>query len=108
MPAIPVRFAEPPSVVGTGGGQVGDGALGEVAVLLAAWVDVSGISPGNNKGACEAPEEDPAENPEPELVLAELVAPVAPFADPVVVDGDVAPNGDAVDGDETDGKESDG
>ena len=100
MPAIPVKFAEPPSVAGIGGGQVGDGALGEVAVLLAAWVDVSGISPGNSKGACEAPEEDPAENPEPELVLAELVA---PFADPVVVDGDVAPNGD-----ETDGKEGDG
>lgn len=92
MPAIPVRFAEPPSVAGIGGGQVGDGALGEAAVLLAAWVDVSGISPGNNKGACEAPEEDPAENPEPELVLAGLVA----------------PNGDAVDGDETDGKEGDG
>lgn len=92
MPAIPVRFAEPPSVAGTGGGQVGDGALGEAAVLLAAWVDVSGISPGNNKGACEAPEGDPAENPEPELVLAGLVA----------------PNGDAVDGDETDGKEGDG
>ena len=108
MPAIPVRFAEPPSVEGTGGGQVGEGAPGAVAVLLAAWVDVSGISPGNNKGACEAPAEDPAENPEPEPVPTVLAAPVAPFADPVVVDGDVAPNGDAVDGDETDGKEGDG
>jgi hypothetical protein len=29
---------------------MGDGALGAVAVAFAAWVDVSGISPGNNKG----------------------------------------------------------
>jgi hypothetical protein len=49
-PAISLRLAEPPSVEGTGGGQMGDGALGAVAVAFAAWVDVSGISPGNNKG----------------------------------------------------------
>ena len=44
------RFAEPPSVEGTGGGQMGEGVLGAVAVVLAACVDVSGISPGNSKG----------------------------------------------------------
>ena len=49
-PAIPLRFTEPPSVEGTGGGQMGEGALGAVAVVLAACVDVSGISPGNSKG----------------------------------------------------------
>jgi hypothetical protein len=47
-PAIPLRFAEPPSVEGTAGGQIGEGVL--VAVVLAACVDLSGISPGNSKG----------------------------------------------------------
>jgi hypothetical protein len=49
-PAISLRFAEPPSVEGTGGGQMGEGALGAVAVVLAACVDVPFISPGNSKG----------------------------------------------------------
>jgi hypothetical protein len=49
-PAISVRFAEPPSVAGTGGGQAGEEAPGAAAVVLAACVDVSGISPGNNTG----------------------------------------------------------
>jgi len=49
-PAMSVRFTEPPSVEGTGGGQVGEGALGAFAVVLAACVDVSGISPGNSNG----------------------------------------------------------
>jgi hypothetical protein len=49
-PAISLRFAEPPSVEGTEGGQMGEGGLGAVAVVLAACVDVSGISPGNSKG----------------------------------------------------------
>jgi hypothetical protein len=49
-PAISVRLAEPPSVAGTGGGQAGEGELGAAAVVLAACVDVSGISPGNNTG----------------------------------------------------------
>jgi hypothetical protein len=50
-PAISVRFAEPPSVVGIGGGQIGEEEPGAVAVVLAAWVDVSGISPGKSNGA---------------------------------------------------------
>jgi hypothetical protein len=50
MPAIPLRFTEPPSVEGTGGGQTGDEELGAVAVVLAACVDVFGISPGNSNG----------------------------------------------------------
>jgi hypothetical protein len=44
-------LAEPPSVVGIGGGHIGEEAPGAVAVELAAWVDVSGISPGNSTGA---------------------------------------------------------
>jgi hypothetical protein len=93
-PAISLRFAEPPSVEGTGGGQIGEGGPGAVAVVLAAWVDVSGISPGNNRGDCDVPE-------------AELVAPVAPLADPVVVtDPDAVPDCDA--GDDTAGREDAG
>jgi hypothetical protein len=43
-------------------------------------LDVSGISPGSNRGDCDVPE-------------AELVAPVAPLADPVVVaDPDAVPD----------------
>jgi hypothetical protein len=49
-PAISLRFAEPPSVEGTGGGQMDEGGLAAVAVVLDACVDVSGISPGNSKG----------------------------------------------------------
>jgi hypothetical protein len=49
-PAISVRLAEPPSVEGTGGGQVIEEEPGDDAVVLAAWVDVSGISPGSNTG----------------------------------------------------------
>ena len=64
--------------------------------MLAAWVDVSGISPGSNRGDCDVPE-------------AELVAPVAPLADPVVVaDPDAAPDCDASEGDDTDGREDAG
>jgi hypothetical protein len=92
-PAISLRFAEPPSVEGTGGGQMGEGELETVAVVLAACDDVSGISPGNSKGDCDTPE-------------AELVAPAAPLADPVVVgDRDAVPSCDAGEGDDTDGKE---
>jgi hypothetical protein len=65
-------LAEPPSVEGTGGGQTDEAELEAAAVVLAACVDVSGISPGNSKGVCELPEAEP-------------VAPVVPLADPVVV-----------------------
>jgi hypothetical protein len=54
-------------------------------------VDVSGISPGKSKGAWDIPE-------------AELVAPVAALADPVVVgDPDAVPSCDAGEADDTDG-----
>jgi hypothetical protein len=87
-----VRFTEPPSVEGTGGGQIGEGALGAVAVVLAACGDVSRISPGSSKGDCGFTE-------------AELVAPAAPPADPIVVDDPaVVPDGDAGEGDDRDGK----
>jgi hypothetical protein len=49
-PANCSMFAEPPSVVGTGGGQMLDGALGAVAVVFAAAVEVSDPSPGSCKG----------------------------------------------------------
>jgi hypothetical protein len=45
-----LRFAEPPSVVGTGGGQIGEAGPGAVAVAIGACVDVFGISPGNSNG----------------------------------------------------------
>jgi hypothetical protein len=51
MPSISLRFTEPPSVEGTEGGHIGEKEPGAVAVALAACVDVSGISPGNSKGA---------------------------------------------------------
>jgi hypothetical protein len=80
MPAISLRLAEPPSVVGTEGGHIGEKEPGDVAVELAAWLDVSGISPGNSKGAWEVvPEPEPAAPPEP-------VAAAVPFPDPVAVD----------------------
>ena len=49
-PASSLRFAEPPSVEGTGGGQTVEEELEAAAVVLAAWVEVSGISPGNSRG----------------------------------------------------------
>jgi hypothetical protein len=57
-------------VEGTGSGQVGEETPGDAAVVLAACVDVSGISPGNNRGDCDVADVEP-------------VAPVAPFVDPV-------------------------
>jgi hypothetical protein len=73
-------LAEPPSVVGTGGGHIGEKEPGAVAVELAAWFEVPGISPGNSKGAWEVVSEPgPAAPPEP-------VAPALPFPDPVAVD----------------------
>src|ERR1700678_1737049 len=52
-PAISVRLAEPPSVVGIGGGQTDAAAPGAAAVVLGPWVEVSGISPGNSTGDCD-------------------------------------------------------
>jgi hypothetical protein len=92
-PAISLRLAEPPSVEGTGAAQIGEGALGAVAVVLAACVDVSGISPGNSKGDWDIPEAEP-------------IARVAPLADPLAVDDpDAVPDCDAGEGDDIDGKE---
>jgi hypothetical protein len=90
-------LAEPPSVVGTGGGHIGEKEPGAAAVELAAWFEVPGIAPGNSKGAWEVvPEPEPAAAPEP-------AAPALPFPDPVAVDdccdvpdGDVACDPDDV------------
>ena len=75
---------------GTGGGQTAEAEPGAAAVVLAAWVEVSGISPGNSKGVCEFPEAEP-------------VAPAVPPADPaVLVEPADVPNCEADEGDSTD------
>jgi hypothetical protein len=81
---------------------MGEAALGAVAVVLAAWVEVPGISPGNSRGDRELAEPEP-------------VAPAVPlFADPPIIDDgdpdhDAAPNCDAAAADDeeedTDGDE---
>jgi hypothetical protein len=77
-PAIKVRFAEPPSDEGTGGGQIGAGAAGAVAVVTA---------------ACELLEADPC------------ACPVSPLAAPDVVANPLeVPDGDP---DDCDGAERD-
>src|SRR5579871_2058208 len=53
-PAMLVRFAEPPSVVGIAGGQTGEDGPAVAAVDAADCLDVAGISPGNCNGTCEA------------------------------------------------------
>src|SRR5579872_5701718 len=54
-PAISAMWADPPSVAGTGGGQMVPEARPDApAVVVAACDDeVSGVSPGNCKGSCE-------------------------------------------------------
>ena len=75
---------------GTGGGQTAEAEPGAAAVVLAAWVDVSGISPGNSKGVCEFPEAEP-------------VAPAVPPVDTAVfVEPAEVPNCEADEGDNTD------
>ena len=50
-PTISVRLAEPPSEVGTDGGQIVlDEWLAAAAVEVAACVEVLGVSPDNCKG----------------------------------------------------------
>jgi hypothetical protein len=77
-------------VEGTGGGQTVVEEPGADAVVIAACVDVSGISPGNSKGAWDDADAEP-------------VAPVAPPADPLVfVDPVDVPSCDADEVDDTD------
>jgi len=59
-PAISAIWADPPSVVGTGGGQmVPEEWLAIAAVVAAACEEeVSCVSPGNCKGTCERFEDD--------------------------------------------------
>jgi hypothetical protein len=93
-PAISVRFAEPPSVEGTGGAQIGEGGAGADAVALAACVEVSGISPRRSKGDWGL------------VVAAAFIAPGPPMANPVVVvDPLEAPEPDPDDGDDADPSE---
>src|ERR1700761_5419852 len=57
-PSISVKLAEPPSVDGTGGGQIVDGVPGAAAVALAACVEVPRPSPDNCRGAWELATEE--------------------------------------------------
>jgi hypothetical protein len=56
-PPIAVMFVDPPSVVGMGGGQIVEGALGAAVVVAADCVDVLSPSPGSSRGACELRDE---------------------------------------------------
>jgi hypothetical protein len=86
-------LAEPPSVVGIGGGQTDAAAPGAAAVVLGPWVEVSGISPGNSTGDCDDADAAP-------------VAPAPPLADPAdVADPADAPDCDADEGDDIDDRE---
>src|ERR1700730_9496496 len=54
-----VRLAEPPSDVGTGGGQIGEVAWLEVAAVeVADCVEVFGVSPGSCNGTWDVFDED--------------------------------------------------
>jgi hypothetical protein len=105
-------FADPPSVVGIGGGQMVEGGLGAAAVVLADCVEVSSPSPGSSRAACELREEGalievvlPLAGPD--VVTDPLTLGLAVVADPVVVvvpllvaDGDVADDAEVDDGDD--------
>ena len=86
-PTISVRFAEPPSVVGTAGAQIVEDWLDAAAVAVAACVEVPGISPGNNNGTCELVEAD---------ALMPAVLPPAVVVDPLPEPADAAPPEDPV------------
>jgi hypothetical protein len=102
MPAISLRLADPPSVVGTEGAHIGEKEPGAVAVELAAWVDVSGISPGNSKGAWEAvPPPEPPLPPPPD-------APALPLPAVDIEDSDDPPACDPLDPDDEDAEEDTG
>src|SRR5581483_4114196 len=75
MPATSAICADPPSVVGTGGGQIEpEEWLAIVAVEVAASVEFAGLSPGNCRGTWD-------------VFVGDALMPVAPAspADPVVV-----------------------
>lgn len=76
-------FADPPSVDGMDGGQMGEAAPGAAAVELADCVEVSNPSPGNSRGIWELGDEvlPPAEDPLP-------VTPPAPDVDVENVEDD--------------------
>ncbi len=102
--SAPVIFAEPPSVVGIGGAQIGEGAAGAAAVLLGVCVEVLSRSPGNSSGTCELGEADaliplmpPATGPA--VITDPLTGALPPPAsDPFVVAVDVPEENDEVDG----------
>jgi hypothetical protein len=104
-PTISVRLAEPPSDVGTGGGQIGEAAwLAAAAVEVADCVEVLSISPGNCNGTWDVFDDD-ALMPE---APARLDPPTPPIAAVPVAENDSlalpkAPN--PVDNEKPDGRD---
>jgi hypothetical protein len=110
-PGATVRFTEPPSDVGTAGPQIGapaPAAPAEDAVVLAAFEDESGASPGSCNGTCELRSDDAptasgeldwsavpvatgplAVAPVVSFVAVPVVVPLAPMVDLGDVDADV-------------------
>jgi hypothetical protein len=86
-----VRLAEPPSEVGTGGGQVVvvDEWPEAATVEVAPCVEVSAPSPGNSSGTCEVFVDDA-------LMPEALLLPPAPLPVDAALDADppVPPAGD--------------
>jgi len=71
-PTISVKFAEPPSDVGTGGGQTMEEEaawLAAAAVEVAACVELSALSPDSSRGTCEVLADD--------VVMPEVLPPAA-------------------------------
>ena len=97
-PANPVRFADPPSVEGTVGPHIvleeaGAAADPVVDVLFAAWLDASGVSPGNCTGASGSVDAGALMDADDPLAL------VVPVVEPIAPPPDACPcedgNGDA-------------
>jgi hypothetical protein len=86
MPAMLVKCAEPPSVVGTGGGQIAAEWPGVAAVDWAACDEWSGASPGNWSGTSEVFADEalmPAPPAPADPVLADSVVGIDRVKDPV-------------------------
>ena len=98
-------FADPPSVVGIGGGQMVEGGLGAAAVVLADCVEVSRPSPGNSRAACELREEGALIEAAlplagPDVVTAPLIVGLAvAVVDPLVVPTDEVAKDEELDSD---------
>jgi hypothetical protein len=82
-PTMSVMLAEPPSEVGTGGGQMVEedaAPLAAAAVEVAAWVEVSALSPDSCNGTWE--------EFDGEVVIADVLPPAALLPEDAVPDAD--------------------